>query len=82
LIIPLREGLIHERDLVEIGEVIAGAQPGRRSPDEITFFKSVGNAVQDAVTAGLVYEAAVEQDLGQQVAFEVTDPRLVGVRIR
>jgi ornithine cyclodeaminase/alanine dehydrogenase-like protein (mu-crystallin family) len=82
LIIPLREGLIHERDMVEIGEVIAGAQPGRRSPDEITFFKSVGNAVQDAVTAGLVYEAAVEQDLGQQIAFEVTDPGLVGVRIQ
>ncbi len=31
----------------EIGEVIAGAKPGRQSDDEITLYKSVGVAVED-----------------------------------
>jgi ornithine cyclodeaminase/alanine dehydrogenase-like protein (mu-crystallin family) len=48
----------------EIGEIINGDQPGRRSDEEITFFKSVGLAVQDAVTAGAVLKAAEEKGLG------------------
>jgi len=39
----------------EIGEVVSGAAPGRRSADEITVFKSVGLAVEDVVAADLVY---------------------------
>jgi ornithine cyclodeaminase/alanine dehydrogenase-like protein (mu-crystallin family) len=43
----------------EIGEVVAGVQPGRRSEDEITLFKSVGAAVEDIVVTDLVYRKAV-----------------------
>jgi alanine dehydrogenase len=43
----------------EIGEVIAGARPGRTTADEVTLFKSVGVAVQDVVSADLVYRAAL-----------------------
>jgi len=43
--------------VAEIGEVVAGVQPGRRSADEITLFKSVGVAVEDVATAALVYDA-------------------------
>jgi len=43
----------------EIGEVVMGARPGRQSPDEITLYKSVGVAVQDVVSADLVYRTAV-----------------------
>lgn len=39
----------------EIGEVLAGSKAGRQSDNEITLFKSVGAAVEDLVTAGLVY---------------------------
>jgi ornithine cyclodeaminase/alanine dehydrogenase-like protein (mu-crystallin family) len=42
---------------VELGEVVDGAQPGRRSPEEITLFKSVGVAVEDVVAADLVWQA-------------------------
>jgi alanine dehydrogenase len=42
----------------EIGEVIAGAQPGRMAADDVTLFKSVGVAVEDVVSADLVYQAA------------------------
>jgi alanine dehydrogenase len=49
--------------VAEIGEVVAGRQLGRTSPDEITLFKSVGIAVEDVVTANLVYKKALaEQD--------------------
>ena len=46
--------------VAEIGEVVVGAQPGRRSEEEITLFKSVGVAVEDVVTADLVYRKAMQ----------------------
>ncbi len=56
LIIPLREGLIDEGHIrAEIGEVLAGLKPGRRSGDDITLFKSVGNAALDLAVASLVF---------------------------
>jgi ornithine cyclodeaminase/alanine dehydrogenase-like protein (mu-crystallin family) len=56
LIIPLREKLIDEDHiLAEIGEVLAGLKPGRRSDDEVTVFKSVGNAALDLAMASLVF---------------------------
>ena len=42
----------------ELGEVIAGTQPGRTSADELTLFKSVGVAVEDIAAAALVYRSA------------------------
>ncbi|MCB2149362.1 MAG: hypothetical protein KQI81_22975, partial [Deltaproteobacteria bacterium] len=48
----------------EIGEIINGEKPGRQSDEEITFFKSVGLAVQDAVTAAAVLKAAEKKGLG------------------
>jgi ornithine cyclodeaminase/alanine dehydrogenase-like protein (mu-crystallin family) len=45
----------------EIGEVVSGARPGRQSDDEITVFKSLGLAVEDVVTADLVYRKALDQ---------------------
>jgi ornithine cyclodeaminase/alanine dehydrogenase-like protein (mu-crystallin family) len=55
LIIPLREKLIDEGHIrAEIGEVLAGLKPGRSSDDEITVFKSVGNAALDLAMASLV----------------------------
>jgi ornithine cyclodeaminase/alanine dehydrogenase-like protein (mu-crystallin family) len=48
----------------EIGEIVNGDKPGRQNDEEITFFKSVGLAVQDAVTAAAVLKAAQEKNLG------------------
>ena len=42
----------------EIGEVVTGARRGRESAGELTLFKSVGVAVEDVVTADLVYRKA------------------------
>jgi ornithine cyclodeaminase/alanine dehydrogenase-like protein (mu-crystallin family) len=48
----------------EIGEIVNGDRPGRQNDREITFFKSVGLAVQDAVTAAAVLKAAEQKGLG------------------
>jgi ornithine cyclodeaminase/alanine dehydrogenase-like protein (mu-crystallin family) len=44
-------------EVTEIGAVVAGADPGRRSAEEITLFKSVGVAVEDVAAAALVLRA-------------------------
>jgi alanine dehydrogenase len=43
---------------VELGELVSGARPGRTSEEEITVYKSMGHAVEDAAAAALVLEAA------------------------
>lgn len=53
----------------ELGEVVAGAKPGRTSPDEITIFDSTGMALQDVVTAAAVYEKAVNKGAGKTIDF-------------
>ena len=51
----------------EIGEIINGNKHGRQSGEEITFFKSVGVAVQDAVAASTVFKVAEDKGLGMVV---------------
>jgi ornithine cyclodeaminase len=68
LLWAIRDGLIGEEHIhAEIGELISGARPGRTSPDQITLYKSVGVAVQDAVAAHLVLEAAEEEGVGREI---------------
>ena len=45
------------QEVAEIGSVIAGKADGRSNDTEITVFKSVGVAVEDVVSAKLVYDA-------------------------
>jgi alanine dehydrogenase len=52
---------------VELGEVLAGTREGRTSPEEITVYKSMGHALEDAAAAGLVYRRAREQGIGAEV---------------
>jgi ornithine cyclodeaminase/alanine dehydrogenase-like protein (mu-crystallin family) len=69
LIIPLEQGLIPPAHIhAELGEIVAGLKPGRTSPDQITFFKSVGVAVQDAVASKIAFQNAMEQNLGTAVS--------------
>ena len=68
LILPIREGVITEDHIhANLGEVVAGIKPGRESDDEITLFKSVGLAVQDAATAARVYELARAAGVGTEI---------------
>jgi ornithine cyclodeaminase/alanine dehydrogenase-like protein (mu-crystallin family) len=67
--IPLQNKTIKEADIAEIGEVVLGKAKGRSSADQITFFKSVGVAVQDAVASRVVLANARKLGLGTEVAW-------------
>lgn len=68
LIIPLTAGQIAPDHIrAELGEIVLGTQPGRTRPDQITFFKSVGVAVQDAAAAQIVLRNGAALGLGQVV---------------
>jgi ornithine cyclodeaminase len=62
--VPIEEGLLDPGDLVEIGELIDGTACGRTSAEQLTLYKSVGVAVQDAAAAALVLAAAREAGIG------------------
>lgn len=65
-----REGAIGPEHIrAELGEVLTGAAEGRRSPDELTVFKSLGLAVEDLAAAEHVLRKATEEDAGAEVDF-------------
>lgn len=54
---PLAAGILsHEKIRADLFELCRGLKPGRRGPDEITLFKSVGTALEDLAAAALVHE--------------------------
>jgi len=64
----IREGRFTAAHIAgEIGEVILGRVPGRRSPDDVVIFKSLGMAVEDVAAAHLAYQRAREKGLGQGI---------------
>jgi alanine dehydrogenase len=68
LLIPMKEGAVKGDHIqAELGEVIIGKNPGRRSPGELTLFKSLGLAVEDVASAAYVVHRARETGTGQTV---------------
>jgi alanine dehydrogenase len=68
ILIAIQEGAITEDHIrASIGEVVAGAKPGRTSAEEITLFKSVGLAVEDVATAQRVYKLARVSGVGKEI---------------
>lgn len=64
----IRDGLIAAGDIhAEVGELVSGTRPGRTSRDQITLYKSVGVAVQDAAAAQLVLSAARNARAGREL---------------
>ncbi len=71
ILIPIRESAITWTHVgAELAELVTGARPGRTSQDEITLFKSVGFALEDAATARLAYDRAQAAGVGQLVSLE------------
>jgi ornithine cyclodeaminase/alanine dehydrogenase-like protein (mu-crystallin family) len=59
LLWAIRDGLIDEGHIhAELGELVEGTKDGRTSDDQLTVYKSVGVAVQDAAAAALVLRRA------------------------
>ena len=65
----VRDGTVAEDHLhAELGEVVAGTEPGRTSNTEVTLFDSGGTGVETVAAAHMLYERAREQDLGETVS--------------
>ena len=68
LLIPIKKGEISRDDIKgELGELVTRRVPGRQSDEEVTLFKAVGLAIEDAVVAKTAYVQAVEKHLGSPV---------------
>lgn len=67
LIKPVEEGKLSWENVHELSLVVAGKMPGRTGPDEINLFKSNGLALEDVVTADLVYTKAKERGIGLEL---------------
>jgi len=51
----------------EMGTLIAGRAPGRRSPEEITVYRSMGHAAEDLAAARLAYDRATGAGIGTRI---------------
>jgi alanine dehydrogenase len=64
----LAAGVMRGEDVrAELGQVVAGAKPGRLSDDETIVFDSTGTALQDVAAAAVVYERALERNVGRVI---------------
>jgi alanine dehydrogenase len=63
----IEAGAIDADRVREIGEIAAGDRGGRTDAGQLTLYKSVGVAVQDAAAAGLILEAAHARGVGTEV---------------
>ena len=55
---PLEDGSLHWADVRELGQVIVGRYTGRKQPQDVTLFKSLGIAIEDVAVAARVYARA------------------------
>ena len=64
-LIPRSQGAFGDDHILgEIGEIVAGMCPGRRTRDEITLFKSLGIAVEDLAAARYLDQRARKEGVG------------------
>jgi ornithine cyclodeaminase/alanine dehydrogenase-like protein (mu-crystallin family) len=55
--------------VVELGAVVAEAAPGRTSERQVTLFESQGIALEDVAVARFVFDRAVGEGVGEEIAF-------------
>ena len=65
LITPIKQGWISKNQVVSISEAIESNQKITKSGTR--FFKSVGMALFDVITADLIYKKALEQKIGTTI---------------
>lgn len=68
LLIPMKAGDLEASAIVaEIGELLIGSKPGRRSDTEITLFKSLGLAIEDLACAVYLRQEAERSGSGRWI---------------
>lgn len=70
LIIPIRNGVISKDGIyAELHEIVGGEKPGRTSETEVTCWKAVGLALEDAAVAKLAFDKARKEGIGKEIEF-------------
>jgi len=68
LLWPIRDGLMDATHVhAELGELVSGARQGRADAAQLTLYKSVGVAVEDAAAAAMVLRLARERGIGNEI---------------
>lgn len=63
--VSISKGILNQKNIHgELGEIVCEVRKGRESDDEITIFDSTGLAIQDVVTAWVVYGNAKKKNVG------------------
>jgi ornithine cyclodeaminase len=71
LLLPIGEGAFGADHIAgELGDLVGGRIPGRRSPADVTVFKSLGMAVEDVVAGRLAVDRAQAMNLGRRFSIE------------
>lgn len=64
---PVEDGSLRWADVRELGQIIVGRYPGRKHPQDVTLFKSLGIAIEDVAVAGRVYTHAQAEGVGKVI---------------
>ena len=59
-LVQAAKGVLTDGKIVELAELVSGQVTGRRNPDEITIYKSVGVGLEDVALAGLAWRRFAE----------------------
>jgi alanine dehydrogenase len=66
--VPFSRGELKKENVAgSLPDVVSGALKGRTSHDEVTIFDSTGLAIEDIAVASLVYDKAVEKNIGTRI---------------
>ena len=75
----LEAGVVSEEGVhAELGEVVAGVEPGREGDEEITVFDSGGTGIETAAAANLLYERAAAEGSGTTIELSPASEALTG----
>ena len=67
LIAAVEQGALSWDRVVELGQIVAGTRKGRRAPDDVTLFESLGVAIEDVAVARRVVDKALRLDVGEDL---------------
>jgi ornithine cyclodeaminase len=69
IIAAVAGGIIDADQLVNLGDIVIGKERGRTNPEQVTVYRSLGNAFQDLATASYVYSQAILRGIGTEFTF-------------
>lgn len=67
IIAAVEQGVLTWDDVTEFGQIVAGTHKGRRHPDDVTLFESLGVAIEDIAVARRVYDKALRLGVGEDL---------------